>query len=197
MRKKTALLIFVTFILCSCSLNYGNVSDDDSWAPEFIFENIHMVKVEKGKKDNEIRAERMEQYRDKDAVFAQNVSFIVYNDENKISIEGICGFLSADNDEDIYVLSDNVKAVSYEQDFQVESMTLRWNNKTEQLASGKDELITITTGLKMNNPEYAEPDKKTENSLVMTGYGLAASGVSRTYSITENVEGTIITGKTE
>jgi len=197
MRKKTPFFLCVTIILCSCSLNYGNVSDDDSWAPEFIFENVQMVKIEKGKKDNEIKAEKLEQYRDKDAVFAQNVSFAVYNDENKISIEGLCGLLSADNDEDIYILSENVKVTSYEQDFKIESMTLRWNNKTEQLASGKGELITITTGLRMNNPEYAEPDKKTDTSLVMTGYGLAASGVSRNYTITENVEGTITTGINE
>ena len=49
----------------------------------------------------------------------------------------------------------------------------------------------------MNNPEYAEPDKKTDTSLVMTGYGLAASGVSRNYTITENAEGTITTGINE
>lgn len=194
--RKAFLFVFVTIILFGCSLDYG-IADEDSWAPEFVFENVSMIKIENGKRDNELRAEKMEQYRDKDAVYAQNVNFIVYNDKDKIDIKGSCGLLSADNEEDIYVLSNYVEVASYEQDVQFSCMTLKWNNKTEQLTSGIHELITIKTGLNMDNSSYAEPDKKTETSLVLTGYGLAASGVSRIYTITERIEGTIITGKNE
>lgn len=197
MTHRFTLLLIVTIILSSCSLNYGNVSDDDSWAPEFIFDNVRMTKIDLGKKDSVIKAVQMEQYRDMDAVFARNVTFIVYNDDEKISIEGTCGLLSADNDNDMYMLSGQVKVTSYEQDLQIESATLKWNNKTEQLSNGKDELVTITTGLKHQNPEYADPEKETENSLTMSGYGLAASGVSRTYTVYNKIEGTIITGNNE
>lgn len=197
MIKNFVFFICVTIVLCSCSLDYGTKDDDESSAPEFIFDDIQMVKIENGKKDSVIQADKMEQYRNIDAVFAQNVTFTVYNDEEKISIEGLCGLLSADNDNDIYTLSGEVEVTAYEQNLQIECSSLRWNNETEQLTNGKNELVTITSGLKNQDSSYAKPEKVTENSLVMTGYGLAASGVSRTYTVSQQVEGTIITGITE
>lgn len=197
MIKKSAFFLCLIILLLSCSLDYGTIQDDDSSAPEFIFDELHMVKIENGKRDSEIKAHKMEQYRNIDALFAQRVSFTVYNDEEKISIEGSCGLLSADNDNDIYILSDDVRVTAYEQDLQIESASLRWNNATEQLTNGKRELVTITNGLKNLDASYARPEKDTNNSLVMTGYGLAASGVSRTYTVSQQVSGTIITGTEE
>ncbi len=197
MKKSLYFAVFVTIIFSGCSLDYGTRSDDESAAPEFIFSNVRMLSIEEGKVDSEIQASKMEQYRTIDAVFAQDVNFRVYNDEGKIDIEGQCGLLSADNDNDLYILSNNVSVTSYEQDLRIESTTLRWNNKTEQLTNGKDEPVTIINGLKNRKAEYAHPEKETENSLTMTGFGLAASGVTRTYSISQGISGSIETGSDE
>ncbi len=197
MKQRFYLLAIVIFFLIGCSLDYGQLKEDDSWAPEFIFNAVHMIKIKSGKKDSEIQAVQMEQYRDMDAVFAKGVRFTVYNDEGKIAVEGTCGLLSADNDNDMYILSEQVRVRSYEQDLQIESTTLRWNNQTEQLTNAKDEAITIIAGLKNQDPAYAHPEKESDTVLTMTGYGLAASGVSKAYTVYNRIEGTIITGKSE
>lgn len=187
----------VLFLFTSCSLDYSTHTEDESNAPEFIFEQVTMMKIEEGKKDSTLTAQKMEQYRNADAVYGKNVAFKVFNTQGKISIEGKCGLLSADNDNELYILSDEVIVTSYEQNLQIASKSLRWNNQTEQLTNSRNEIITITNGLQNNDSNYAEPEKETNTSLTLTGKGLSASGVSRTYSLLEQIEGSIITEDSE
>lgn len=186
------IFLFVAFST-SCSLKYDTDEEFSESAPEFVFSGLEMNRLEDGKLTATLQAAKLEQYRDEDAMFAQNVLFTLYDDQGKISVTGSCGLMAADNTQEVYSLYSDVDVVSHEQDLGVQAQNIRWNGKTEQLVCGSGDSVVISTGVAEVGEEYSKPKNQSTTRLQIQGSDFSASGVSLSYKYNSPVSGTIIT----
>ncbi|MGP1587763.1 MAG: LPS export ABC transporter periplasmic protein LptC [Treponemataceae bacterium] len=185
------LFLFFEFAFFSCSLNYSNAQIESSKAPDLIFENIKLTKIERGIVKAQIQAEKLEQYSRDNSSFAQNIKFKLFNGKSLISFEGKCGLLGIYSDEKIYTMFDDIQIFAYEQNMMIKSEALRWNNASEQLSSPKAGLVTISNDFEYPGHEYAKPAEKKTNVMNFSGTGFSASGVTQSYSFAKNMKGEI------
>ena len=139
-----------------------------------------MVRSEDNKVTFEMQAGVLEQYKKSSETFATNVSFISYDDDGKISTEGECGLLFSDTDKKLYELYDDIKLYNRSDDTNFFAEILRWNEKSEQLTSGRGEMVKVE-----------------KDGTVMRGTGFSASGISKTFSFRGTVSGDIETKNSE
>lgn len=119
-----------------------------------------------------LEAARIEQYKDGKTTCAKDVDFKLIDEEGKISTEGSCALVYADSDEEKYVLYDGIRLHTVKDDITVSADTIKWNGKSEQLTSGRNDTVRIQKG-----------------NTVMAGSGFSASGVSRSFAFTGVVTG--------
>lgn len=166
--------IFV--LISSCSLNYGNDSENDTMYPEFSFSGVSLVRYENARQTVQMSADQIEKYRGENATYAQNAAFTTWNDSGEIENEGKCSLLKADSDSKKYVLLDGIKLKSASQNFEIEATSLFWDGKSEQMTSGADELVVLS-----------------REDLQMEGRGFQASGIDKSFSFRGKVDGVITT----
>ena len=164
----------------SCSLKYDETVSVEERIPEFVFQDTSMVRSEDNKVTFEMQAGVLEQYKKSSETFAKDVSFISYDDEGQISTEGQCGFLFSDTDKKLYELYDDIKLYNRSDDTNFFAEILRWNEKSEQLTSGRGEMVKVE-----------------KDGTVMRGTGFSASGISKTFSFRGTVSGDIETKNSE
>ena len=186
-------IIFFLILFYGCSLDYASDVPEKIRAPEFTFENLSLTKIDKGKKIAEIQAETLEQYHKLDASFGKSVYFKLFNEKNLIEVEGSTDLLSVDNKSQIYTMLNYVSITSYEQNMNIQAKNLKWNNKTEQLTSSQDDVVTISNLQESSKPGYVKSDSKSTNQITMQGKGFSASGVTRQYAFKEATTGKIVT----
>lgn len=191
MKKKTFLsLILLNLFLVSCSLDYSQNNSEESKAPEFIFNDLTITKIENGIQTAEVKGETLEQYRDEEASYAKNITFKLYTNNKLIKLEGNCGFLSVDNKNDIYSLFDQVNITSYEQNMIIQANCLKWNNKSEQLTSSLDDEVIIKNNItSRDDSKHVKANNSTNSEMTISGKGFAASGVTQTYSFSNTTSG--------
>ncbi|MCM1320839.1 MAG: LPS export ABC transporter periplasmic protein LptC [Bacteroides sp.] len=202
-RKKTIAAALQTavcsLLLLSCSLKYDSDTDDAEGAPELIFSNVSITRLEDSAVSVKMESRQMEQYRGENAVYAKDISFSLFNKNNEIILEGKCGMLSADNDAEVYGLFSDVEICNYEQNMKISAQNIKWNNKTEQLTSEKNDIVCIAGGqISPTEPsrdggKYAKPQSSSNTKLDIRGTGFSASGVSMSYQFEQLLEGTIET----
>lgn len=183
-----ALLLLFFF---GCSLEYESDSPEQIKVPEFSFENLELTKIEKGKKTAVIQASKLDQYHKIDASYAQNIKFTLFNN-NLIKIEGEADLLSLDNKSEIYTMFNSVSITSYEQNMQIQAKNLKWNNKTEQLTSSAEDIVTITNIPTPTESGYVKPKSENTNQISLQGKGFSASGVTWQYAFKNATTGKII-----
>ena len=183
-----ALLLLFFFV---CSLEYESDSPEQIKVPEFSFENLELTKIEKGKKTAVIQASKLDQYHKIDASYAQNIKFTLFNN-NLIKIEGEADLLSLDNKSEIYTMFNSVSITSYEQNMQIQAKNLKWNNKTEQLTSSAEDIVTITNIPTPTESGYVKPKSENTNQISLQGKGFSASGVTWQYAFKNATTGKII-----
>ena len=177
MKKSSIIPLSIALLFSfSCSLNYLNSENSEGSIPEFSFKNARFTKYETGKKNISLKAEKLEQYKSDNAVFARNAEFETYTSEGKEETSGKCQLLSANTKKDIYTLYGDINLNLEKQDMRISAESLNFNKKTEQITSGKDSEVKL--------------EKK---DVVMSGYGFSASGVSKSFSFLTQVSGTINT----
>lgn len=175
---KSAPLLYtaaVIFLLSSCSLKYGMSTYDDSSTPEFIFSDVQFERYEDSKKTLSLAAEKMEQYKDGKSLYARNLDFQIFDSSGEITTEGACRLLAADTKEEKYTLYDDIEITNKKDELTVSADNLKWNGKSEQLTSGRNDMVLIKKG-----------------GTVIQGSGFSASGVSKKFAFTG-----VITGSTE
>ena len=178
--KRFESLIFVTLLLSSCSLKYGEEVAYDDVNPQFVFGKTEFTRYENHEKKANVSAEKIEKYKKSDSVYAQNGShFLLANlDTNnsnsfgKVDSEGECGLLFADNSNGLYELYDSIRLFSQNYNASFYAKSLKFNSKNEQLVSGRGETVRI--------------EKK---DTAIYGSGFSASGVTGNYSFTGTVSG--------
>jgi LPS export ABC transporter protein LptC len=191
------IVLFFLISLISCSLKYDQEEMFTDSAPEFTFKGLEMNRIEEGNHTATLTAQKLEQYRNDDAIYASNVSFTIYNSDSKIVVTGSCSLLSADTKNELYFLDGNVDVNSHEQNLQVKAERIKWNGKTEQLVSSEDDKVIIGSGVPDNSDEYASPVNSSSSRINIEGTGFSASGVSMSYVYENHVQGTILTDVVE
>ena len=140
--------------------------------PEFSFDDVKFNRFEDGNISMSLEAARIEQYKDGKTTCAKDIDFKLIDEEGKISTEGSCSLVYADSEAEKYILYDNIELHTVKDDITVSADTIKWNGKSEQLTSGRNDTVKIKKG-----------------NTVMTGSGFSASGVSRTFAFTGVVTG--------
>ena len=187
-----SILVLSLFSFNGCSLDYESDTAEQIKAPEFTFEKLVLTKIEKGRKKAIINANTLEQYHKIDASYAQDVQFKLFNDSNLIEVEGESELLSVDNKSETYTMFDSVSITSYEQSMKIQAKNLKWNNKTEQLTSSADDIVTISNFVSTQMPGYVTPKSKNSSQITLQGKGFSASGVTWQYAFKNATTGKII-----
>lgn len=170
------LLFSLVISFSACSLNYGEGEEPESNNPEFIFKNAKFQRIEDKKLKVTLNAERLEQYKTNNEMFAQNISFESYNKDNQLETTGTCSLLDINNKDKVYYLFNQIIIKNLPQDIEINAQNLKWDSNSEQLTSGVSESVTIK-----------------RNDLKIDGKGFSASGVSKSFIFTEGVNGIIQT----
>ena len=178
--KRAGLVMGAVLLSFSCSLKYDETVSVEERVPEFVFQDTSMVRCDENKVTFEMSAGVLEQYKKSSETFAKDVSFISYDDDGQISTEGQCGFLFSDTDKKLYELYDDIKLYNRSENTNFFANILRWNEKNEQLTSGRGEMVKVE-----------------KEDTVMRGTGFSASGVSKTFSFRGTVSGEIETKSQE
>jgi len=146
----------------------GENSEDK--IPEFSFKNANYVKYESGKKNVSLKAEKLEQYKSDNAVFASNAEFETFDKEGKDETSGSCALVSANTKKEIYTLYGDISLKLSKQDMEIEADSLNFNKKTEQITSSRTSEVKLS-----------------KKDIQMSGYGFSASGVSKTFSFVDTL----------
>ncbi len=173
----TAIFLQIFFFpSTSCSLNYEEDSSQISNAPEFVFKNAKFSRYESSKISLKVEADILEQYKDNNAAYAQNARFFSWGKDGNLETEGKCFLLSMNSKDEIYTLFKDILIQNYSQNLEIQAQNLKWNGKTEQLTSSKDEKVF----LKKDNIE-------------LQGKAFSASGVSQSFYFAGEVNGLLTT----
>ena len=174
-------MTLISFILLtSCSLKYTETVNSEDKVPEFVFEETKLVRYEDNKPTLEVTAGTLEQYKNTNETYGKDISFISYDDEGSAETEGSCGIIYADTNKKVYELYDNINLYNAPEKMRFEASALKWNGRTEQLTSGRSDMVKIE-----------------KDDTIMRGSGFSASGISKTFSFRGNITGTIETSDDE
>lgn len=169
-------ILFSSLLLPSCSLKYDEPVNTKSLSPELQFTKVDYKRYKGKKLDTQIKADVLERYRDDGSAYAKNATFYAWNEKSELTTEGSCALLGIDSQNDIYTLFNSIFLHNIEQNFQLKATNLKWNGKTEQLSSGKNDTVYLI-----------------REDIEIEGTGFSASGISRSFTFDESVSGVIIT----
>lgn len=170
--------LFFLFIspFFSCTLKYDENVNAEENNPEFVFSGAKLIRYENNRQKAVVTTEYVEQYKDSDETYAKNVQFKTLDSKGKVETEGSCGLLYFDSKRELYELYDDIKLFNTKQNTNFFAKNLKWNGKTEQLTSGKTDMVRLE-----------------KEDTVIIGSGFSASGVSGRYNFTGTVNGNIVT----
>lgn|SRR5574344_27226 len=171
-----SVLLAAIVPLASCSINYNQEAPDESTIPEFVFNDATFYRYENSKLSMALQAARLEQYKNDGASYARSVTFQSWNDKSEIDTEGSVGLLCINTKDNIYTLFNDIIIKNNEQKVEIHADNLKWNSDTEQLTSGRNDTVVLK-----------------RDDVELEGKGFSASGVSRAFSFTQPVKGTIET----
>jgi len=172
--KKTVFFLTLIIIVSSCSLKYDDTLDVGDRTPELIFQDTSMKRYERNSVKVELSAKILEQYKNSSETYAQEVTFISYDDDGAVDTEGSCKYLFTDTDKEIYELYDDIKLYNRGENTNFFANVLRWNAKNEQLIGGRGDMVRIE-----------------KDDAVIRGTGFSASGISKEFSFRGTVTGDI------
>ena len=177
-RKVSAIFLFVILSIMSfsCSLKYGENVNTESVVPEFVFDNVELKEYENKELKAQVKSEKLEQYKDSSETYAYKIEFTAFDDYQRPETVGSCDFLAADTDKEVYTLYNNIEVESKKEKSTFFANMLRWNSKTEQLVSNRDDEVVIQ-----------------KDDAVIKGKGFSASGITKTFRFSGKVEGDIKT----
>lgn len=169
-----ALLCISLFVCTSCSLKYREETQAESTNPEFIFTDAQIEQIENNKKTLRVKASLIEKYKNSDNSFAKDVDFKTFEKDGSLESEGKCDYLKMNSQVSEYEMYDNIQLFSKKHNAFFYSDVIKWNGKTEQLISGRNQTVKV---------------KKDDTTII--GSGFSASGVTGKYQFTGVVSGVI------
>lgn len=179
--------LFFVCILCSiflfsCSLDYGNQSaQDKKILPEMILKDANFVRIEKLNETTALHAETLEIFKEDNVVFGSNVNFKAFDKNKKTIATGRTDLLKIDNRNFCYTMLNNANIKSIQTGMTLYSDCFKWNSKTNQLVSGKDNVVTV----------IKEPEKAGDAKFSASGTGFVFSGLSLQFAFNGKTTGKI------
>lgn len=174
MKRHVLILSAAMLLSFSCSLDYGSDVSVKDKVPEFIFKNIHFTRYEDSKKSMEMNAENMEQYADDKSCYARQSTFLTMNEKGEVETSGRCNLLAINTKKEIYTLYEKIHLVNKTQNMEIIADNLRWNAKTEELSSGRDDYVELF-----------------RDDVQIYGKGFSACSVDFSFRFNSNVSGNI------
>ena len=159
-------------MLSACSLRYEQQTSMEDKIPEFLFENVSFERYLSGQKSFLLEAQVLEQYKRTNESYGKNVSFYNWNEDGEVETTGSCDMLGIDPASNIYLLFNNVFVQDIPNELEIKGQHLKWNGNTEQLTTDSLEKVYIK-----------------HKDLTLEGSGFSASGISKTFSFTGQVNG--------
>ncbi len=174
-KKHTEAGIVILFALMtgSCTLHYGEQQRTEDKYPELTFSNVTVTRYEDASETMQIKAAVLEQYKNQ-SLYAREAKFKIWNEDKELETEGSCTLLGIDTENEIYSMFNSIRVKTLKQDMELYAENLMWNAKTEQLISGKNDLVSIK-----------------QDGVSISGTGFSASGISKNFSFTGAVTGTV------
>ena len=173
-----ALCIVSIFSFSACSLKYQRDSISELNVPQISFENASVYQYVDNKKTMMLDGKLYEQYKSSGLIYAKDAKFTLFDKDQKETSTASAKLIGADPANEIYEFFDGIDFADKTQDTFITGNTLKWNSKTEQLVSAKNQEITIK-----------------KDNLEITGKDFSASAVSNTFLFSGPVHGTqILTG---
>ena len=102
--------------------------------------------------------------------------FETFDKSGKEETSGRCQLIAANTNKEIYTLYGDIQLNLTKQDMKISADSLNFNKKTEQITSGMNSEVKLV-----------------KKDISMSGYGFSASGVSKSFTFTDRVDGTINT----
>ncbi|WP_407427972.1 LPS export ABC transporter periplasmic protein LptC [Treponema sp.] len=180
MKKSPGFFLILSFFSFSCSLEYLKSENSEDSIPEFTFKNANYTKYESNKKNIFLSAEILEQYKSDNAVFVKNAEFQTFSSDGTQETGGECQLIAANTNDEIYTLYGDIKLNLPKQKMSIDAQALNFNKKTEQITSSKDSEVKLT-----------------KDNITISGLGFSASGVSKSFSFSNEVSGIINTNEAE
>lgn len=163
------------FSFSACSLKYQRDTVSELNVPQISFEDATVCQFSDNKVTTKLVGSVYEQYKNTGAIYAKDATFYLYDDSGKEKATASVVLLGADPQNEIYEFFDGITFVDNNQNTKISGQSLKWNTKTEQLVSFKNQEITV----------------KKEN-LEITGKDFSASAISDTFLFSGAVHGTQI-----
>ena len=172
-----AFVVLTFFCSAACSLKYTQDSNGvEERVPEFIFSESEFKRYENNAEVASFSAETVEQYRSDRNTYAKDVNFSIRNKDGNVTSKGECSLLAMESKTGNYSFYDNIEISNSEQNFSISANELKWNEKSEQLISGRGSTITIK-----------------KDGTTIHGSGFSASNVTNTFQFVGAVSGIIET----
>jgi hypothetical protein len=175
-------VIAAACICVSCAIQYNTIEDNSDVVPEFILKNATVSRYENSVLRVSASATQVEQYKQKNIYYAEDVSCAVFAEDGALQTEGSFGFVAADTDNEVYTLFDSITVDNHTENTGVRAESLKWSGKTGLLASGADSIVSITR------------ISGESTSFTFSGRGFSADTFKRTYTFT-GISGTINSGE--
>ena len=176
MGKNSTNLLFISFILRSCTHNYEDSVMDDEFSektPESIVYNFKEVVIKEGKPSYILEADKAATYGETKSIVFTDLYFIEYNSKGEVATEGACieaeYFFNTDNIE----FRKKMVLSGSEQGFFIEGEYLFWDNEL-RLLSGKG-----------NTPVRI----RDRDGSFIKGNGFLSSAETRSFSFSEGIKG--------
>lgn len=176
MSKTNFISVIILFSLCSCSLKYNNSKNSTSTVPELEFKNPKYTHYNNKIKETAFSASKLEQYKDDNSSYAKDAVFTTWTKDGNLLTEGSCSLIEIDSKNKIYKMFSNIKIKNHDQNFSLSADSLKYDENSRQLSSGKTDTVFIQ-----------------QDDCEIQGQGFSASSISNMYTFDSAVQGTLTT----
>ena len=134
--RRILWVITVSLLMASCSF----VSDDGTEhekpvTPDIILENATYTLGQTGEPPIFIKSSRIELYSDDNRAITEALSFIQYNDDGEIRLEGSADSSEIDTESKVMKLDGNVRLAENESGMMIEADTLMFDSENDEVTA--------------------------------------------------------------
>lgn len=175
--KAALLVISFSVFLIGCSFDYeeGKIAEDLSeTVPETVLIDFVQVRTVEGKPDYRVYGSRAEAFAQKKETVLTDVIFQDFNTEGEIETEGVADSIIFFTDTENAEMDGNLQFYNAEEEVEIRSGYLFWNDSEDTLTSRETERVTLIK----------------ENGTVISGTGFIARGNEKTVDFAGGAAGT-------
>ena len=174
---KFFIICIFSYLLLSCSFDYGQSDGSDPDQPDIVMETVEYVRIRTGNPQARFSAERAERYEERQIMELRNFTFEQFGQYGEeVNAYGRAGAASVDIDSGDIRMAEGVRIEVESEDIIIETLSLFWNDKERILSAGENEEVTIYQA----------------SGTDFIGIGFEANARNRTWEFTGGVRGMYI-----